>query len=159
MKRATVSADGETITVHIPITFRRRGGRKLVVMPDGAPWAPRPRVDNAMVKALARAFRWRKMLEEGVFATLDDLARAKGVAPSYVSRVLRLTLLAPDIVEAILDGRQPAELQLDDLLAGFPLEWEKQHSTSANGVGPQRSAHAVGGSEPVVADQKQLLVR
>ena len=57
------------------------------------------------------------------------LARAKGVAPSYVSRLLRLTLLAPEIVEAILDGRQPAELQLDDLLEGFPLEWERQRST------------------------------
>ena len=126
MTRATVSADGETITVHIPLTFRKRGGRKLVVTPDGAEWAPRPRVDNAMVKALARAFRWRKMLDAGVHATLEDLARAKGVAPSYVSRILRLTLLAPEIVEAILDGRQPAELQLDDLLRGFPLEWDSQ---------------------------------
>jgi hypothetical protein len=62
--RATVSADGETITVHIPLTFRKRGGRKRMVTPDGAEWAPRPRVDNAMVKALARAFRWRKMLDE-----------------------------------------------------------------------------------------------
>ena len=62
-----------------------------------------------MVKALARAFRWRKMLDKGVHATLEDLARAKGVGASYVSRVLRLTLLAPDIVEAILDGRQSAE--------------------------------------------------
>ena len=93
--------------------------RKPVVTPDGA---PRPRVDNALVKALARAFRWRKMLDTGVHATIEDLARAKGVAPSYVSRVLRLTLLAPDIVEAILDGRQAAELQLDDLLEGFPVE-------------------------------------
>ena len=121
MKRATVSADGETITVHIPMTFRKRGGRKLVVTPDGAEWAPRPRVDNAMVKALARAFRWRKMLDEGVHATLEDLARAKGVHATYVSRVLRLTLLAPEIVEAILDGRQPAELQLDDLLDGVSV--------------------------------------
>ena len=80
-----------------------------------------------MVKALARAFRWRRMLDTGVHATLEDLARAKGVA-TYVSRVLRLTLLAPDIVEAILDGRQPAELQLDDLLEGFPLEWDGQRS-------------------------------
>ena len=84
-----------------------------------------------MVKALARAFRWRKMLDEGVHATLEDLARAKGVAPSYVSRILRLTLLAPEIVEAILDGRQPAELQLDDLLEGFPLEWEGQRRSLA----------------------------
>jgi hypothetical protein len=66
------------------------------------------------------------MLDEGVHATLEDLARAKGVNATYVSRILRLTLLAPEIVEAILDGRQPAELQLDDLLMGFPLEWEMQ---------------------------------
>ena len=95
-----------------------RAGRRLVLTPDGAAWAPRPRVDNAMVKAPARAFRWRKMLDEDVHATVEDLARAKGVNATYVSRVLLLTLLAPEIVEAILDGRQPAALQLDDLLAG-----------------------------------------
>ena len=128
MTREKVSADGETITVHIPLTFRKRGGRKLVVTPDGTEWAPRPRVDNAMVKALARAFRWRKMLDEGVYATLEDLARAKGVHATYVSRVLRLTLLAPEIVEAILDGRQPAGVQLDILLEGFPLQWKGQPS-------------------------------
>ena len=139
MKRATLSADGETITVHIPMTFRKRGGRKLVVTPDCA-WAPRPRVDNAMVKALARAFRWREMLDTGVHATLVDLARPKGVNATYVSRILRLTLLAPDIVEAILDGRQPAELQLDDLLRGFPLEWEEQHECLA--------IHRTGGNPP-----------
>lgn len=126
MTRATVSADGETITVHIPLTFRKRGGRKRVVTPDGAEWAPRPRVDNAMVKALARAFRWRKMLDEGVYTTIEELAKAKGVNPTYVSRILRLTLLAPEVVDAILNGRQKAELQLDDLLKGFPLEWERQ---------------------------------
>lgn len=127
MTRAVVSADGETITVHVPLTFRKRGGRKLLVTPDGAAWAPRPRVDNAMVKALARAFRWRGMLDEGVYSTLNDLARARRLAPSYVSAVLRLTLLAPEIVEAILDGRQPAEMGLDDLLEGFPLEWSGQN--------------------------------
>jgi hypothetical protein len=92
--RATVSMDGETITVHIPLTFRKRGGRKMVVAPDGSGWAPRPRVDNAMVKALARAFRWRKMLDEGAYGTIQDLARAKGVHATYVSRFLRLILLA-----------------------------------------------------------------
>ena len=121
-QRTTVAVETPTITVHIPMTFRKRGGRKLVVTPDGAEWAPRPRVDNAMVKALARAFRWRRMLDTGVHATLEELARAKGVHATYVSRVLRLTLLAPEIVEAILDGRQPAELQLDDLTDGYPLE-------------------------------------
>jgi len=131
VNRVTVSADGETITVHIPLTFRKRGGRKLVVTPDGAEWAPRPRVDNAMVKALARAFRWRKMLDEGTHATIEDLAKSKGIAKTYVGGILRLTLLAPVIVEAILDGRQRPELQLDALLKGFPLEWQaQQHSLS-----------------------------
>jgi len=81
-----------------------------------------------VVKALARAFRWRKMLNEGVYGTLDDLARAKGVHATYVSRVLRLTLLAPNIVEAILDGRQSAEMELDGLLEGLPLEWKGQEN-------------------------------
>ena len=79
-RESSEGLDAISITVHIPMTFRKRGGRKLVVTPDGAPWAPRPRVDNAMVKALARAFRWRKMLDTGVHATLEDLAKAKGVA-------------------------------------------------------------------------------
>ena len=75
-----------------------------MVTPDGAEWAPRPRVDNAMVKALARAFRWRKMLDTGVHTTLEDLARAKRLPPSYVSYILRLTLLAPEIVEATVEA-------------------------------------------------------
>jgi hypothetical protein len=79
-----------------------------------------------MVKALARAFRRRKMLDEGAYGTLDDLERAKGVHATYASRILHLTLLAPEIVEAVLDGQQRAEMQLDDLLAGFPLEWAGQ---------------------------------
>ena len=90
-----------------------------------------------MVKALARAFRWRRMLDEGVHATIEDLAKAKGIGKTYVSQVLRLTLLAPDLIEAILDGRQPAELelQLDDLLAGFPLEWAEQRKSLATSGG------------------------
>ena len=79
-----------------------------------------------------RAFRWRKLLDTGVHAMLEDLARAKGVALSFVSRVLRLTLLSSETVEAILDGRQLVELQLDDLLAGFPLDWEGQQRASGS---------------------------
>ncbi len=82
-------------------------------------WEPAsPLVDSALVKALARAFRWRRLLDDGVYGTLDDLAKAERVSQGYVSRVLRLTLLAPEIVEAILDGRQPEAMRLDDLLAG-----------------------------------------
>ena len=81
-----------------------------------------------MVKALARAFRWRKMLDEGVHATIEEFSKAKRLRKSYVSRVLRLTFLAPKIVEAILDRRQSPGLQLDDLPAPFPMEWEGQRS-------------------------------
>jgi hypothetical protein len=108
------------------MTFRKPGGRKLVVTPDGAAWVPRPRVDKAMVKALARAFRWRKMFNEGAYGTIEELAKSKGIAKTYVSGILRLTLLAEEIVEATLDRRQPVALQLDDLLDEFPLEWDSQ---------------------------------
>ena len=84
MKRATVSTDGETITVHVPLTFTKRGGRKMVVTPDGADWAPRLSVDNAMVKALARAFRWRKMLDDR--RACDDEGRCPGEGRRAVLR-------------------------------------------------------------------------
>ena len=82
--------------------------------------------DTTLVKALARAFRWRRMMEAGRFATIDELAAAEKINSSYVSRLLRLTLLAPDIVEAILDGRQPEGITLPRLMDPFPVEWERQ---------------------------------
>ena len=78
------------------------------------------------VKALARAFRWKRMLDSGEFATIAELARREGIAPSYLTRILGLTQLAPDIVEAILDGRQGPEVTLARLLEPFPVEWDRQ---------------------------------
>ena len=128
MAKGALFHDAGALTVTVPMTFRKRGGRKLVIAPNGADaWAlPRTRIDNTMVKALARAHRWKKQLDSGCFQTVQDLAEAEKINPSYIARVLRLTLLAPDIVEAILDGRQPAGLQLDHLLAPFPVEWGAQ---------------------------------
>lgn len=124
---AILDPSANTITISIPIKMRKRGGRKLVLAPDGATWAPgRALVDSALVKALARAFRWRKLLEAGTYATIDEVAAAERINPSYVSRLLRLTLLAPDIVEAILDGRQGAGLSLATLMEPFSVEWERQ---------------------------------
>ncbi|WP_317629018.1 hypothetical protein [Defluviicoccus vanus] len=125
MTNARLSADGRTLAVSVPMTFTKRGGRKLVISPDGAPpWAPpRRRVDNAMVKALARAFRWRRLMETGAYGTVEEIAAAEKINASYVSRVLRLTLLAPDIVEAILDGRQPPAMTLAALMTPFPVAW------------------------------------
>jgi hypothetical protein len=125
----TLSKDGRTMTVRIPITLRHQGGRKQVVTPAGAaPWFPTPsRVDNTIVKAIVRAFRWRDLLESGRYATVRDLAKAESINESYLGRVLRLTLLSPTIIEAILEGRQPATLELADFLKQFPIEWDKQH--------------------------------
>src|SRR5262245_8179916 len=94
------------VTVKVPFAVRKRGGRKLVLAPDGAPMPPAvPEIDSTLVKAIARAFRWRKMLETGRYATIKEIATAERINPSYVSRVLRLTLLAPAVIEGILDGQ------------------------------------------------------
>lgn len=124
----TLSKDGRTIRVHIPIAMRLQGGRKQVVTPAyAAPWIPRAsRIDNTLVKAIVRAHRWRDMLEAGRYATVRDLAKAEGINESYLSRVLRLTLLAPRIVEEILQGQQSATLELEQLLKPIPSEWDKQ---------------------------------
>jgi len=116
----------ETITLRVPFRVAKRGGRKEVQLPEGAPI--QRRTDNTLVKALARAFRWKKMLESGEFNTITELAEHEGIAPSYMTRVLRLTLLAPDIVEAILDGKQGPEVTLGRLLEGFPADWEGQEA-------------------------------
>jgi len=124
----TLSKDGRTMTIRIPITLRHQGGQKRVVTPLGAtPWIPTPsRVDNTIVKAIVRAHRWREMLESGRYASLRDLAKAEAINESYLGRILRLTLLSPTIVEAILEGRQAATLELDDLLTPFPIDWNEQ---------------------------------
>jgi hypothetical protein len=116
------------ISIDIPMTFKKRGGRKVIVLPDGSHGHPSPAatIDNAMVKAIARAFRWQKLLENGTYGCLDEIARAERIGASFVSRIIRLSLLAPDIVDAILDGRQPAHLTLKQLMAPFPVDWEGQ---------------------------------
>ena len=126
--RPTLSKDGRTITVHIAIKLRHQGGRKQVVTPAGSPpWTPTlSRVDNTIVKAIVRAHRWRDMLESGDYATVRDLANAENINESYLGRVLRLTLLAPKIIEGILEGKQPASLELERLLKKFPVEWYQQ---------------------------------
>jgi hypothetical protein len=112
--------------------IHRRCGRKLVFAPDGAEVTAAPvtrHVDNAMVKAIAKAFRWREMLENGEYATIREIANAEKINESYVGRVLRMTLLAPNIIEAILGGLQPAELTLAVLIRPFPVLWAAQRST------------------------------
>jgi hypothetical protein len=97
---AETRLDGTTLVVRIPMRFQRRGGRKRIVAPDGSELAPssKPQPDGALIKALAWAWRWYRMLDDGVYASVSDIAEAERINRSYVSRVLRLTLLAPDRV-------------------------------------------------------------
>lgn len=129
-----LSDDGKTVTVRVPITIKKRGGRRLVLSPDGSNIAVVPisrHIDNAMIKAIARSFRWREMLESGKYATIREIAEAEKINESYVSRIFRLTLLAPDVVESILEGRHPSSLELGALLRSFPVQWGKQRQCIA----------------------------
>jgi hypothetical protein len=123
-----LSADGRSLTITVPMVLGRRRGRKVIITPQIVETS-RPSsgaVGNPLVKALARAHHWQRLLESGRYESLSDLARAQKINLSYLSRILRLTLLAPHFVEAILCGRQPRQLQLNDLLKPFPVEWQKQ---------------------------------
>jgi hypothetical protein len=120
----------ERVSIEVPMSFKKRGGQKIIVLPDGSHGNPVPQatIDNTMIKALARAFRWQKLIEDGTYSCLRDLAKVERIGPSFVSRIYRLVLLAPDTVEAILEGRQPAHLTLKDLMDPFPVEWAKQRA-------------------------------
>ena len=114
----------ETVTLHVPFRIVRRGGRKAMLLPEGAT-QPR-RTDNTLVKALARAFRWKRMLESGEFSTIAELAEREGIAAPYLTRTMRLSHLSPDLVEEILEGRQPRHLTLEVLRQPLPEDWTAQ---------------------------------
>jgi len=121
------------MVIHVPLTLRRIGGRKRVVSPPGATaWMPpRPEINSPLLHALVRAFHWQSLLDHGAYVSVNELAKANGKNASYIAAILRLTLLAPDIVESVLDGRQPAALQLQPLMRnGISAVWEEQRSTA-----------------------------
>ena len=126
---AQLSEDGTILHIHIPMQLRRRGGKKVIITSDGQSYTPgtEPAMpDDPLVKALARARRWQTMLESGETATIKDLAEKEGVERSYMARTLKLNVLAPFIVDAILGGNYPDTINLNSLRAGIPLDWEEQ---------------------------------
>jgi hypothetical protein len=137
-----------TVTVHVPMAFTIRGGRKMIISDiphnpgerlhhsvEGA-WttltlsrqAASQRTNNAMLKALAKAYRWRRMIESGTFTSITELAKAESVNQSYACRILRLTLLAPNIVTEILDGQYPSDLMLKRVMRPLPIRWDEQRA-------------------------------
>jgi hypothetical protein len=129
MSNHEISGNGTSLTVSIPMAIRKRGGRKVIVSPVGAEsWTPsRRRIDNPLLRAVVQAFHWKQQLESGQFATISELAIAEKLDRSFVSHTLRLTMLAPDLVEAILDGEQRATMGLQ-FMRTFPLGWSRQRS-------------------------------
>ena len=118
------------ITVRVPMKIRRRPGRKTVVTPlvDALPAHTTTRADPALLKALARAFRYQRMLDDGRYASISEMAAAEKLDRGYLGRLLQLTLLAPDLVEAIVEGRQAEGVMLADLLETMPSNWSEQRS-------------------------------
>jgi hypothetical protein len=123
-----LSKDGALLTVHVPMAFRKRGGRKLMLAPSGTEIRPSARVhvDSALVRAIARARRWKRMLESGAYASITELAKAEKINQSYLCRILRLNLLAPNIVESALNGTHSPEFTLEHAMKPLPVSWEDQ---------------------------------
>ena len=126
----TVQHDDDGIVVNVPLTLKKRGGRKEVILPQAfASDSPmRPSHQEALVIAIARAHRWQKLLDEGKFESISDLAREIGLDVSFAARLLRLTLLAPDIVESILMGEEPSGLSLTMLTKQLSVLWNEQRT-------------------------------
>jgi hypothetical protein len=125
---ARAALELDTLTIRIPIPLQRCGGRKLIITPEGIAPTPKPRPDETLIKALVRAHRWRRRIESGQAKSITDLAEQEGITDAYVCRLLPLTCLAPDLVEAILDGRQRRGLRLAKMLDSNPSRWDEQRA-------------------------------
>ena len=117
-------------TTHIPMTFRPRGGKTVIVLPDGSRGLVRREatIDNTMIKLIARGYRWHRLLSSGAYTSIDELAAAEKIKGSHVCRILRPAHLAPSIVEAILEGRHAPHLTIKDLMKPFPMDWREQEN-------------------------------
>jgi len=135
-----VRRDGDAVVVHIPMRLHRRNGRCMVLTEgEAAPVSAARHVEDTsganrtLIEAIAKGHRWQAQLESGEYASLEDLAKDVGCDRTYVGRMLRLTSLAPDIIEAILRGDEPDGLSLEKLRKNLPVRWEEQRTAWASG--------------------------
>ncbi|AOS78328.1 MULTISPECIES: hypothetical protein [Hydrogenophaga] len=119
---------GQRVTL-VPLTIKHRQNRKLLIPPAPDATGAAGGFDAPMIKTLGKAFYWKRLIDEGVYPTTADLARALKVETGWAAEVLRMTMLAPDIVEAIFEGRQPRHLNLHTLRGRqdlLPRDWGEQ---------------------------------
>ena len=142
----------------IPMRLGRQRGRKRILAPDGSELTPptKPQPDGVLVKALARAWRWQKLLDRGVYSSVTEIAEAEKISKSYVSRILRLALLAPDIVEAILGGWADQRVMLERLERPLPVGWEEQRASL---VGPLETTATASGRSQLTASPPRVGAR
>lgn len=148
LRTVHIAPDGEPRNYHsglqrvtvVPLSIKRRHNRRLLTPPPGEPSVMGTGgLDEPMIKTLGKAFYWQRLLDEGRYASARELARALKLEAGWVAEVLRLTLLAPDIVEAVLNGTQPRPLNLHVLRGredALPREWARQREML--GFGPSR---------------------
>jgi DNA invertase Pin-like site-specific DNA recombinase len=139
-----LSVQDQRFVLTVQAGLRRRGGSKVVMGPGGAPAVDRPRIDPALIKALARAETWKEKLQSGGASTMDALIKADGVDRAYAQRIIRLAFLAPDLKRSILEGRAPAGLTLQRLMqGGVPLLWSDQRDAVSEWRMPKDHVRAV----------------
>ena len=119
-------AEPETLRVHIPLTMRNRGGRPRILPPKEIEVAMDRGQDARLLRAIGRAWDWRRRLERGDVNTIADLARAEGISDRYVSRVIRLAWLSPSVLERLVLRREPTILSIFDLCGVAELPWVEQ---------------------------------
>lgn len=131
MTTISVNEALDTLHIRIPMQFSRRSSRKMIVGPDGKTLsemidAEADNTDYTFISALGKAFFWQRMLDEGKYESPKELAEKEKIEVTHMYRVMRLTLLAPDIIEAVLNGKQPRTLTLQNVVRGFPISWQEQ---------------------------------
>lgn len=113
--------------IYVEFKIKKKSGRSWIITPDGsAPVFEEVKVDNTILKALAKAHLWQRELKRGKYSTIQDLARKKDIAPTYVRRIISMCYLSPKIQEIIINGRQPKHLKLQDIIIDVPISWEEQ---------------------------------
>ncbi|MCZ6806322.1 MAG: hypothetical protein O7F08_05170 [Deltaproteobacteria bacterium] len=129
MSGRAVERDGDAVVIRIPMQLKSRRGRKEIIVPEGLGGRSKSPTQEPLLTALARAFYWQELIDSGRYQSVTELAEALGGDRSYVGRIMRLALLAPDIVEAIVGGEEPSGLSLEKLLKGIPIVWAKQRES------------------------------